>query len=256
MAVAGLAAVVVLALIYFFFYLVSQGALAEGVAAIDRGEERRFGLSFRSGLSNFWRVLGQILLLFLIALALALAVGLPAALVIGALIILPEAPGAGVIIVSVLVGLLAFLLFIVGVVALYIVSEFALRALVVGGEGVTGAIGSGYRLFRENLGRSLLIWLLSIALSVGIGLAIAIVMLVVGLLLFLPTILLAAADFTVVPVITGAFAGLAVLAILLVVSGAFGTFRHTYWTLAYLRMNEPGPTTAAAPEAAGPAREI
>ncbi len=44
---------VLIALVFVFFSLVSQGALAESVAALNRGEARRFGSAFRAGLSNF-----------------------------------------------------------------------------------------------------------------------------------------------------------------------------------------------------------
>jgi hypothetical protein len=44
-------------LVFFALYVVSQGGLTESVAAIDRGEERRFSSTWRAGARNFWRVL-------------------------------------------------------------------------------------------------------------------------------------------------------------------------------------------------------
>src|SRR5919112_6248023 len=50
--------IVVIALLIALFFIalaiISQGALADSVAAIDRGEGRRFGSAFTSGMGNFW----------------------------------------------------------------------------------------------------------------------------------------------------------------------------------------------------------
>jgi hypothetical protein len=65
-------------LVFFALYVVSQGGLTESVAAIERGEERRFSSTWRAGVSYFWRVLGQVLLFLGIVLGLLAAVGIPA----------------------------------------------------------------------------------------------------------------------------------------------------------------------------------
>jgi hypothetical protein len=250
--IAAVAVAVLLALVFVVLYLVSQGALAESVAAIDRGETRRFGSTFRAGLSNFWRVLGQLLLFVLIGLALLVAVGIPVALVMVLLFATTDAPGAGQILLAVATGLFALGLLVLIFVPLYIISEFALRGLVVGGEGIAGAIGGGYRLFRNNIGRSLLVWLISLALAIGIGIALIIALLLVGLVLFLPTIVLAFAGYSTAAFVTGAVAGLILLVLLVVVSGAVGTFGHAYWTLAYLRLRTPEAVRPSLPETPPP----
>ena len=58
--------------------VLSQGALAESVAAISRGEERDFRQALRAGRAAFWRIAGLYLLLALLALMLVLAVALVA----------------------------------------------------------------------------------------------------------------------------------------------------------------------------------
>lgn len=71
-------------LVIVILSLISQGAVAESVAAIDRGERRRFSSAFRVGLSNFWPVPGQLLLFILIGIGFLLVIGIPiAALVLG-----------------------------------------------------------------------------------------------------------------------------------------------------------------------------
>ncbi|MDF2704238.1 MAG: hypothetical protein K0S10_3184, partial [Rubrobacteraceae bacterium] len=72
--------IVVLTIVFIVLSMVSHGALAESVAALHRGETRRFGPAFRIGTSNFWRVFGLKVLFLLMALGLALVIFLPAAL--------------------------------------------------------------------------------------------------------------------------------------------------------------------------------
>lgn len=122
-----------------------------------------------------------------------------------------------------------------------------------GGGGFTpngpDSFRRGFGLFRRNLGRSLLVWLISLGLSLGVGIALLISALIVGLILFLPTIALGLAGYSTAAIATGAVAALILLPLFLVASGAVGTFNHAYWTLAYLRLAPrdavPDPRTVA-----------
>lgn len=60
--------VLLIVLVLIVLAIISQGGMAESVAAIDRGETRRFSSTWRAGLGNFWRVLGYYILFFLISL--------------------------------------------------------------------------------------------------------------------------------------------------------------------------------------------
>ena len=233
--------VVALLLVLFFIFMaiISQGALADSVAAIDRGEGRRFGSAFASGMGNFWRVLGYYVLFFLVALGLLVVIGIPVALLIGGTFVATQSTGARVS-VAVIVGILAILLLIVVFIPFSIIAQYALREIVVRRERVFGSVGSGYSLFRRNIGRSLLLWLIQIGLSIGIGIAFILLLLIVGLVLFPPTIALAIADSSRATLLAaGIPAVLIVFLLFLVATGAIGTFSHAYWTLAYLRLT-PG----------------
>jgi hypothetical protein len=139
----------------------------------------------------------------------------------------------------VVVGILAVLLLIVVFIPLSIIGQYALREIVVRRERVVGSVGSGYSLFRRNIGRSLLLWLIQIGLSIGIGIAFILVVLIVGLVLAIPAIALAFAEYSTAAIIAGVPAGLIVFLLFLVGSGAIGAFSHAYWTLAYLRVTAP-----------------
>jgi hypothetical protein len=237
--------VLVLVLLFIVLSLISAGGLTESVAAIDAGEQRRFSSTWRAGTTNFWRVLLQAVLLFLIGLGLLVLLLLVAGLPILLTFVLTEAVGARVA-VAVLFGLLGILLLVVVYIPLSIIGQYALRGLVVDRERVARSVAAGYGLFRRNIGRSLLVWLIAVALSIGIGIAMLVVLLLAGLILFLPTILLAFNEYATAAVVTGVIAGLILLPILLVLSGAVGAFSHAYWTLAYLRLtNRPGGASPA-----------
>jgi hypothetical protein len=243
----GIVVVAILIVLFFIMMaLISQGALADSVAAIDRGERRRFGSAFRSGMGNFWRVLGYYVIFFLVALGLLVLIGIPVAILIGGTFAATESTGARVS-VAVIVGILAVLLLIVVFIPLSIIAQYALREVVVRRERVLGSVGSGYGIFRRNLGRSVLLWLIQIGLTIGIALAFILVLLLVGLILFIPTIALAIAGYSTAAIIAGVIAGLILLPILLVVAGAIGTFSHAYWTLAYLRLTAPPRAPSTSP---------
>ena len=240
-------AVVLLALFFIILVIISQGALADSVAAIDRGEGRRFGSAFSSGAGNFWRVLGYYIVFFLVGLGLLVVIGIPVAILIGGTFAVTESTGARIS-VAVIVGILAVLLLIVVFIPLSIIGQYALREIVVRRERVVGSVGSGYSLFRRNIGRSLLLWLIQIGLSIGIGIAFLLLLLIVGFVLALPAIALAATgSSTGVWIAAGVPAGLIVFVLFLVGSGAIGAYFHAYWTLAYLRLtNPPTPSPASA----------
>lgn len=241
------AGTVVLLIVLFFIFmaLLSEAALAESVAAIHRGEERRFGAAWRAGLRFFWRVLGLRIMLFLLAMAILLLIALVAGLPTLIVFVATESVGARVT-VAVLMGLLAVLLLIAIFIPFAILGQWALRRAVVAGTGAVGSIGEGYRLLRRNLGRSLLVWLVQVGVMLGVGIAFLIVVVLVGLVLAIPVILLAVAEYATAAIAVGVVMFLIFLAIILPISGATGAFNHAYWTLAYLRVLElEGGTTEA-----------
>ncbi len=199
--------VLLIVLVFIALGLISQGALAESVAAVDRGEQRRFSSAWRAGLSSLWRVLGYYVLFILISIGFLLAIGIPLALLVGGTFFATESVGARVS-VAVLAGLAAIGLLILVFIPLAIIGQFALRELVVRRERVFSSIGGGYRLFRRNPGRSLLVWIIQVGVMLGAGMALIVAVLLLGLVLFLPTIFLAVAGYTTAAIVAGVIAGL------------------------------------------------
>jgi hypothetical protein len=224
-----------LIVLFLVLAVISHGGLASSVAAIDRGERRGFADTWRAGRARFWRVLGLGVLLFLIGLAALLVVVAPLAGIVVAGFVLSDSVAVAVVaVLAVILLALAAIAFVF--IPLTAIAHFALRTLVLRGERVTESLRAGWRLFRRNFGRSLLLWLIVFGITLGIGLAI----LLAALLLAAPAIVLA---------VTGSPAALAVaivtgvilVPLLLIASAAVGTFGHGYWTLAFVRLEQSAP---------------
>lgn len=230
--------IVVLALVFLVLSIISHGALAESVAALHRGETRGFGSAFRVGTANFWRVLGLKVLFFLIALGLMLVILLP--VVLGALAAFSLTDSTGLRVLAVVLGVLFVLVALVVVFLPFaIVNQFGLRELVVSRRRITESIAGGFRLFRRNIGRSLLVWLIQLAVMLGLGIALLVALVIFGAILLGPAIALFATDHATPGVVAGVVGGVLFLVPVFVISGAIGAFNHAYWTLAYLRLVEP-----------------
>ena len=234
---AVIAVVVVLTLVFLVLSMISHGALADSVAVLHRGGPRRFGSAFRAGTANFWRVLALKVLFLLMAFGLALLIFLP--VVLGEVAAFSLTNSTWVRVLAVVFGVLfVFAALIVVFLPFAIVNQFALRELVVNRRRIMEAIGGGLGLFRRNIGRSLLVWLLQLAVMLGLGIVALVVIVIVGAILAGPAIALFASDHTTAGVVAGVVGGLLFLVPLLIISGAVGAFNHAYWTLAYLRLTE------------------
>jgi len=235
---AVISVVVVLALIFLVLSMISHGALAESIAALHRGETRGFGSAFRAGTANFWRVLGLKVLFFLIALGLILVIFLP--VVLGGLAAFSLTDSTGLRVLAVALGVIfVFVALVVVFLPFAIINQYALRELVVSRRRIMESIAGGFGLFRRNIGRSLLVWLIQLAVMLGLGIAMLVVLVIFGAILLGPAIALFATEHATAGVVAGVVGGILFLVPVFVISGAVGAFNHAYWTLAYLRLVEP-----------------
>ncbi len=230
--------VLALALVFIVLAMISHGALAESVAALHRGEPRRFGSAWRVGTAYFWRVTWLKGLFFLMALGLALLIFLPA--VLGVIAVFVSTQSVGLRVLSVVLGVLFVLaLLILVFLPFAIVNQFALRELIVGGRRVMDSIGGAFGLFRRNIGKSLLAWLVQLGVMLGLGIATLVVIVILAVILLGPAVALFATDQTAAAIVVGVIGGLLFLIPVVVISGALSAFNHTYWTLAYLQLTSP-----------------
>lgn len=82
----------------------------------------------------------------------------------------------------------------------------------------------------------MLLWLIQFVLVIAAGNALVIAAILLGLVPFIPTIILSIAEYATAAILASVVARLILLPVLLVATGILGTFNHSYWTLAYLRL--------------------
>lgn len=242
-----------LVVVGFILFVISVMATAGLVAGVDDAAARRpvarLGTAWRRGVACFWRLFGMWVLVGLMVLV-VMAV-LIAILVVP--IAISAADGSGVggvgVVAAVLIGIVMLLALIPVAAVLNIVLEWAARALVLENTGVVASLSRGWRLFRANIGPSLLVWLVSIVLSLGAGIAIA----VVAFAAAIPAgVLLAASWGNIGPAVLAALGvlGLIVLVVLVAVKAVWATYFSAYWTLAFRQLTAPR-TPAMAPGGPG-----
>jgi len=142
----------------------------------------------------------------------------------------------------VLVGLVLMVTGVAAGVVVSIVVPYAQRAIAVRDVGPLAGLQDGWRVLRAHPGVSLVIWLLNLALTFGVGLAITAATAVTILALGIPALALWAAFELTVPTIAYlSLAGFAALGVLLTLISVANTFFWSYWTLAYLRLAPRAP---------------
>jgi hypothetical protein len=251
---AGLvAAIIVIALLvavaWFLLSCVTAGALVR--ASAEHDAERPFGLgpAWRAGLGTFWPILALRLL--------GLAVGLVALVLVGLLALLGYLAYAGgqggLLAVIVVVGVLFVIALIPFGILAGIVLILATRSAVLEQRRPIAALGRSLHLLGDRLGRTLLVWLIQLALSIGVGIAVLLVLGIVAALLGGLVLAAGLAAGQGAAVVVGVPVGLVLLAALILVGGVTGSYFSTYWTLAFRRLELDAPPQAApGPPAAYP----
>ncbi|MFP3897025.1 MAG: hypothetical protein ACLFV5_09375 [Anaerolineales bacterium] len=199
----------------------SRGGLIAGVDAIDAGGTSRFGRALRAGWEKGWRLLGiavvpaipTFLLSMLAAGGLVGYLGLARVRTGGA----PLLP-ANVVVGSMVIALTCILALLTLV--LNLLQNFANRACMLEDLGVILAYERGVSVLLENLGSALLLFLIQILISVGIG----IVMFFFGLLVALCCLL---------------------WPVLMIIQGTATAYFSTLWTLAWREWTVDGDEPAS-----------
>ena len=240
--VVGIVLVVLLIVISIALNVISQGGLVASVAALREGQTSSFSATWRLGTSNFWRMLGLRIVLFLAGILLFFLAVIPAVLA-GLLIFNFSEPGFTSVALVVVVALLTLALLILLFVPFSVIGALATRELVLDDGGVFGSLGGGYTLFRNNIGKSLLVWLIQVGIAIAVALLLGLLTFVVGLLISsLLTPLLAGFSLGDLLLIAGA---LFVFSLpFLILGAAIGTFSHAYWTIAYMQLQPENESTA------------
>jgi hypothetical protein len=211
LAVAGIIVLVgVLILIGLVFWVagtIARGGLISAVKEIDEGNPTSLSESFKAGWQKGWRLIGiglvpAIPIVVLVIMSLAILLGY------GGLGVLSEGdipsfgPGAFVPLI-VMACLLVPTAMVLG-----LLQVFANRACMLEDLGVFGAYRRGFEVLGNNLGPALLLFLIQVALTIGIW----VMMIVPGILIALCCLL---------------------WPLLILIEGAFNAYYSTLWTLAW-----------------------
>jgi hypothetical protein len=207
-------------LVFLIMYIISQGGMIHCVRKIQAGENSSLREGWDAGIKNFWRILGILVVIIIISLAVAF-------FTIGPFIIGIVAFKA----FGLLMGIILLPLALVLIVTIALIHIYASRACVIDGKGVFDSIAAAWDTLKGNLGPSLIMALI----SVGSTMAYTFGFVILGLLLALPFIAIAAFNLYL-GIFLGVIVGLIYIGIL---SAMWGTYIDSLWTLAYLDMKKP-----------------
>jgi hypothetical protein len=230
------AVLILLALVWLVVAHICQGAVAQATSDLALGQPAGLGSAWSAGLERFWRYVGLSLVLVAIAIVVALVIAIVVG--VGALVFPREGPAQVFSIIgAVLLVLAAIVVAIPVFIAFGVVVTYAQRAIAVEDVGPVAALGAGLRLLRGNLGTSALAWLVSLGLTIGAGIAIAIAAIValiplggIGAALYFTSGL------------SGGFIAYAVVAVvlflllLMAIGAVVSAYFWSFWTLVYLRL--------------------
>jgi len=224
------------ALLMWVLNLAAQGGLVWAVNEIEDGRTPSLGSAWQRGLSHLWSVLGLGILvqlpMFVAVLLLLAAIGVPIALAIsrgGGAAVGAILPVCGSLVIG--IPLILVMSFVLGIV--YVI---ALRRIVLDGIGAIQSAKDAYKTFRARFKDTALMWLINWGLNVVAGLAVAIPLVIVTLVLLIPGIAAGVSrNWGLVAVLVGVWVVL-LIAVSLFYVAVWGTFTSALWTILYRRM--------------------
>lgn len=222
----------VLAIAFFVLAAVLEGATIRASAEHDAERPFGLGLAWRMGVHTMWRMVRFRLLLLALNLPIFLLV---AGWVVG-LVLAVLNNNSGAIAPLVLSGLLLLAVWFVYGTYLFFLDRLGTRALILEELMAIPALVRANQLLFKRLGRTLLVWLLSIGVAFVIGLAFA----CVGALVVAPFVALATlsgSGSSGAALIIAAALAIIFIPVALVVAGFFAAQGSTYWTLAFRRLD-------------------
>lgn len=235
--VVTIATITILALLILIFY-VSYSSKAGLILAVDEHKDKKFDDKsiakkyFNEGKAFAWKI-------FLFNVIMALIVFFVLAVVLSPmipLIIAIDQPQAVVMFVGLLIVAIAILMiFSIG---MTIVKQLGERMIVLNKASALHAFLESIKMMFSNIGRVLLVWLISVALSIGYSLGSFLGLFLAGLLYFMTSALFYFVLKTPGLVFFSTTSGLIIIVAICIVVGGFSTFASSFWTLSYKELEE------------------
>ncbi|UCD63902.1 MAG: hypothetical protein JSW34_00310 [Candidatus Zixiibacteriota bacterium] len=216
-------AVVTVIVVMILLSFISEAALIDSVNRIDRGGRYRFMDAFSTGIDFFLRFLGVFLL------GVFTGIVFTAILALAAVIFFKIHTAMGIL------SLLAIIpLFLLGSFAIFSLIVLTQRVMVVRNVSIGDALEEAYLLFRRNLSKTAIVFLIYIGLAILLGIAAVIIWAIFSI----PIAALGLAAH--MEPISAFFAALIVgLPVSLVLGGFLGVFFSSLYTLFYFQLVEP-----------------
>lgn len=217
--------IVCLILLCILISVVARGAFYEGVRLAKSNKKLKFIALCKFGLGQFWRVLGMTILIGVISVAIVLGLMLPG-------ILLFIIPIIGWILGAMLLVLAVFLLIPV-VLAIGVWAHYAYCYLLIDKKKIIDAAQDGCKLLYRNLGESIIMFLLIMLIGFGFAIACLVVIGIIALPFALVGFALYYAWGWASVVVVAGIGILFLVAIMLMLKGAFNTFTYSAWILAW-----------------------
>ncbi|MBU0670525.1 hypothetical protein KKF29_00025, partial [Patescibacteria group bacterium] len=225
-------ALLLFGLIGLLLSIIAKASLFKGIQIANTNKKVKFWDLFKFGLDKFWRVLGidlcvfGIVLLFLLAI---LILFLPFLL----MMIIPII-GWIVAIIFFFAAIVAFIIFAAG---LGIIINYVYCFAVLKDKKIKESFKLGYKLFKENLGESILMSLILFGINIGFLIVAIAVIFILAIPLVLVGFLLYYA-FSTIGIIIAFFVGIIILGILaFLLKGIRNTYVFSSWFLTWKELS-------------------
>lgn len=230
--VAGMVIIfIILWLVMLYISYAAKAGLVRSVHVIeDDQKDLGFRAAFQQGRPFAWRLFGLSILVSLATLALVLVIGIifAAPSILGFITMNPIA-----IILSVLWGIIGFVLLFVLTFAVGIIRQLADQAMITEELGVMAAFRSGQELLRKQFGKAVITALVTFGIAFAYVFIVMIIIVPLLLLVFGIGVGVYAAGGVVATVVYGVIAFILLLIFSFIIGGVYVSYYLTYWTLAY-----------------------
>lgn len=227
---------ILVGLLLWALSLAARGGLIWAVNELEEGRKPPLGSAWSVGFSHIWSVLGLGLLLqlpVLVAIALlAAAIGVPIALAIargGRFAAAAIVPVCGSLAIG--IPLVLVMGFVLGI--MYVIG---LRRIVLDGIGAIQSAKDAWRTFRARFKDTALMWLINWGLNIAAGLAVAVPIVIVTVVLAIPAIIALTSKHWGIAIVLGGIWLLILFVISLLYAAIWGTFTSALWTILYRRL--------------------
>lgn len=219
-------------LIFFVLNIVSHNALISCVKKIEKNEPTNLKNGLGLGFSKFWKMLGLRCLIGLAVFFVLIILAIP---VISIFIF--QMYGRGFILL-----ILALIIFLPLIFIFSLILNYAMRGLILKNLGIFSSINFGFYLFKNNILKTVVIFLILILTSFLMGILFLFLLLFVALPFIILGIIFHFVSGWIGSLIVGVLGFLILLVLISLVSSVYNTFSSSVWTLTYLELEkETGP---------------